>query len=285
MNLYLVAALLAAAPTQAQKDKAASAALTREQVYSRPLGPPGAVETLTVPLAGRAMAADGTVFSFSGSIVLTIEAKPPPPPPPVVTKLTGLRDPVSGALVTTAAVGQRLVLEGELLTSETLLVAVGGERAAVVSSSPTKIEFLVPPVPAGKPPVLILYFLVSNNWVEKGRLPLTIQGSTPIPPGPSLGFRVDGYEDGAGKPVTSLPINSPLVIVGSGFGAAAGKVLVNKSFSRVTSWSDTKISTRSGEGANRYHPVLLDVFRPGEGWVSGIVGPFVTMPGEGPLPK
>lgn len=283
----LMAAQVRAERARAQanrRERAEAAALRREIVYSRPL--PGATETLQIPVTGKAVDRVGRTFTFSGSVTLSIDT-PSPSPAPVGTKLTGIRDPATALLVTTATAGQRLVLEGEGLLAATLLVTVGGERAAVLRQSAGMIEFTVPPVPPGKSPVLILYWLLENQWQAKGTLPLAVKpGPTPPPPppGPKLGIRVDGFEDGAGRSVEVVPIHDTLIIVGSGFGTVPGRALVNKELSSVVSWSDVRIVCRSGEGANRYHRLGIDLWTPAGGWVSGIVGPYVVNAGETPLP-
>lgn len=272
MTALLIAALIAApAPSQEAilreraraaanaREKATAAALEREQVYSRPIGLPGAGETLTVPLTGKAIGSDGKVYTFSGTVTLQIDSPAPLPP---ATRLTGIRDPATALLVTTATAGQRLVLEGEGLLSETILVTVGGERAAVLRQSAGMIEFTVPPVPAGKSPTLVLYWLIANQWQPKGTLPLTVlQGPAPTPtptpvppPTPGASPRVDSIQSSGGV----------VVIAGSGFGGAAGRVLIDKLPVTATGWSETRIT---GQAAGPVLPRLtLDLQRAGEGW-------------------
>lgn len=312
MNLPLILALLLAAPaptldqilTQRARAQANrhEKALQREQVYSRPIALPGATEALTIPLTGKAIGSDGKVYTFSGTVTLSIDTPAPTPTPvpvPTVTKLTGIRDPATNLIVTSGAVGKRLVLEGELLLAQDLLVVVGGQVAAIASKSPTRIEFTVPTGPLGRPDTLILYWLQANNWQEKGRLPFrvgTVPPPTPTPeptppptppppptpiPGPPLSIQ---FEDGAGRLSDAFVIDHPMVIVGTGFGTAPGRVLIDKSPAPVLAWSSERIVTRSGSGANRYHRVGIDLWTPGAGWVSGIVGPFVMNQGETPLP-
>lgn len=259
MNALLIAALIAApAPSREQilRDRAGAAANRREAEARVKL--PGATESLQIPVTGKGVDGKGNVYTFSGVVTLQIDT-PLPPPPPLTTKLTGIRNPETAILVTTAAPGQRLVLEGELLTSETILVAIGGERATVTRAAAGMIEFIVPPVPEGKPPVLILYWLVNNNWVEKGRLPLTVKAAptptptpTPTPPGDSP--RVDSIQS-SGEQVT---------ITGSGFGTAPGRVLLDKLPVLVLTWDETRITGRSEFAV--LPRLTLDLQRAGEGW-------------------
>lgn len=302
MTALLLAALLAApAPSRDQilrerhraidnaREKATAAALradlTREQVYSRPIGPPGALgaqETVQVPIVStKVMLSDGRILELSGVLTGTITT-PAPPPPPVVTKLTGIRD-AAGALVTGGTSGQRLVLEGERLAAGDLIrVAIGGQIAPVSRQSAGMVEFTVPSLPAG-PSTLELWWLVNNNWQSKGRLPFTVRTPGPEPqpqpippPGEQEVIRIERYEDGSGNPVTSIKVNQPLVIVGSGFGTRPGRVWVNLWVVPVLEWTPTRIRTMTSPTANDSLPVQIDIERPDGRHEGPTLGPRVV---------
>ncbi len=271
MNALLIAALLAVpAPSRDQilRDRASrqsnarEKALQREILYSAPILPPGALgsqETVQVPIVStKVILSDGRVLELSGVLTGTITSPAPVPP---LTRLTGIRDPATALLVTKATPGQRLVLEGEQLLSETIRLTVGGEIAPVTRQSAGMLEFTVPPVPAGRPPVLILYWLQANNWVEKGRLPLTVT-SSPVPvPVPGINPRVDSLENSGGQ----------IILNGSGFGAAAGRVMLDKRPLTVVGWTDASITCLSRPEV-KLGRLVLDLWRPGEGWFTELWG-------------
>jgi hypothetical protein len=69
---------------------------------------PGAPTTVTVPITGKTTDAQGNSVTVSGTLTLTIELAGPIPPPVTETKLTGVRNPATGLLVTTTTAGTRL---------------------------------------------------------------------------------------------------------------------------------------------------------------------------------
>lgn len=270
MNPLILAVLLAAqAPLlqEAQKQKAGAAANAREKsLYRaaelervrRQTQAPGAGESLSGPLTFRFVAPDGRVLNFSGTGTLTIEGGTPIPQPEV-TKLTGIRSTETGLLVTTTTPGSRLVLEGANLVDEGTLmtVTVGGERSAILRESEGMIEFVAPVVPANKPPLLVLYWLQSNQWTNKGQLPLTVQGSgptPPIPPAPGLNPRVDSI----------LPSGEHVILTGAGFGPT-GLLLMDKRPMQVVSWEDSRIDCLMGQ-EKEFSRLVVDLWRPSEGW-------------------
>lgn len=239
-------------------EKAIQTAVQLKQKRDEAPSLPGAPEVLSGPLAFTFKASDGRTISFQGTGTLTIET-PAPIPPPVGTKLSGIRDPATGLLVTTTTAGTRLLLEGENLLSETILVTCGGERSAVLRQLNNVIEFVAPVVPAGKPNVLVLYWLINNNWQEKGRLPLTVTSGGPTPQPPPV--------VGANPRIDSIQATGDLkvVLTGAGFGAAEGKVLLDKRPMAVLAWADGRIDCRMGQ-ESVFERVVVDLWRPGEGW-------------------
>src|SRR5882724_4763818 len=58
---------------------------------ARPAAPPRAMALLQVPVNSRVLGADGTVYTFSGTLQLQIDTPaPPPPPPPTDLKISYL---------------------------------------------------------------------------------------------------------------------------------------------------------------------------------------------------
>ena len=226
---------------------------------------------------------------------LQIESAPPVPPP-VVTKITGIRDPVSAGLVTGGTPGQRLVLEGELLSGPDLIrVAIGGQIAPVSRQSPTAVEFTVPPLPAGQTN-LELWWLVANNWQSKGRLPFTVKGTEPLPPpppGPTLSGIV---QEPARNAVTTGSVGKSYVALGSdlptggeGPGTwlkltiAGQPVILTAASSRGIAFSIPNTLT----GLPLSGPVVLWRLRPGEAaWQPLATGPVfgITEGAAGPAP-
>lgn len=207
---------------------------------------PGATETIQVPVSGQATDSKGNKVTITGTVTVTLEANTTPPPP-VGTVLSGVRDKLSGQLVTTATPGMRLVLEGTKLINgdELFTIALGGEKATVVTATDTAIDFVAPTVPPNKPPVLILYWLVNNAWVEKGRLPFQVSVIGPPPPPGAALPRVDGYKDALGNPVSSIFAGSELSLVGMGFGRDTGVLWLDSLPTPVIAWSDTAIKIKA----------------------------------------
>jgi hypothetical protein len=184
---------------------------------------PGATETLLIPVTGNAIDSTGRTFTFSGTITLSIET-PSPTPVPIVTKLSAILDPLTALPVTSGAVGERLLLTGQRLQGGDLIrVTVAGETAVIARQSAESIEFTVPAVPAGRSPVLALYWLISNGWQLKGTLPFTVRGSTPPPPPPPpppgpADVKIDGLRDWAtAQPATGGKVGQRMVLEGRFF--------------------------------------------------------------------
>lgn len=256
---------------------------------------PGATESLQIPVTGKGIDSKGNIYTVAGVVTLQIESAPPVPPP-VVTKITGIRDPVSAGLVTGGTPGQRLVLEGELLSGPDLIrVAIGGQIAPVSRQSPTAVEFTVPPLPAGQTN-LELWWLVANNWQSKGRLPFTVKGTEPLPPpppGPTLSGIV---QEPARNAVTTGSVGKSYVALGSdlptggeGPGTwlkltiAGQPVILTAASSRGIAFSIPNTLT----GLPLSGPVVLWRLRPGEAaWQPLATGPVfgITEGAAGPAP-
>lgn len=262
---------------QIRAERARQASNRRERELARHLKPAAGV-SFPIPVSSKALLPDGRSLTVTGTLTGTLDTVPVPVPPPL-TRLGSLRDAVTGTAVVTAVPGQRLALVGETLIGGTYQrITVGGEIGPIGKVAATRLEFVVPAVPAG-PTEVLLYWLEGGGWVLKGKLPLVIgsgqPGPVPVPVPATDAFHVDGYEDERGQRTDRLIINRPMSVVGTGFGSQPGKLWTGSSWLPIHRWTDTRIDTESGPGANPYYPLTLHLWRPGTGWVSGIKGPLV----------
>lgn len=139
------------------------------------------ITTVTVPITGKALGADSTVYEVSGTALLTITSSGSVIPP--TGSITGVTDP-NGAALAQAMGGAVIFIKGlGLGASGTARVA--GQAAAVLDWQPTYVKVKLPVVGQSQAGKVELQTSATN--IITSTFSFAILGSAPPPPPPVPG--------------------------------------------------------------------------------------------------
>ena len=242
--------------------------------------PDPAPVSFQLPVNTRAVGADGRIYTFTGTLNVTVEDVPLPQPGPEITALKN----AAGEGVGIIRSGEVLVIEGAGLWQEKaqLRVQVPGRLATVLAQSPTRLEVRFPAVTAPVTGPLQVYHNVGTGWTLVTTGPRITINPAVAPPARKAQIRSYNGLDGQIRQV--FTVGEPILIRGEGFGDVPGDVEIWYNREAVLSWTDTEIRVTSTQNANPWWPQRVAIRLPGwEGtqWLSDwMMGPKVVLPGE-----
>lgn len=200
-----------------------------------PGGPPKWLGLQTVPVNGQLYALQLYLLPVAGG-----PPNPPPPPPPTGT-ITGVT--TWNALPLTAGRGGDFVLiNGTGFGSVKGTVTVAGLSVPIAEFhrwTDTQLALFLPadPGPDVSGPIVVT---APGQAAITSPFAFTIAGTGPAPR-PNQPPFVGGYQDGSKRSLSSLPPGVPVIIKGSGFGSAAGRLLWRALPLPWSLWTDTEI--------------------------------------------
>jgi hypothetical protein len=229
-------------------------ALASPRLPAHPKKPKAAAVPLSL---GDLITVNGATYQLQllpSLVPVTPTPSPTPTPTPKPT-LTGIRNRLTGLLVTSATAGTPLQLEGTLLGTAAGRLQLAGRIAAQPTSwTPTAIQFLAPdPGAAAVTGGWDVYQPVGNTYAiiaSSGSFTLLPAiGPLPSPPVPlplpgNAPLMVTGFRDAMGNLAQSFAPGSTIFIQGQGFGAVKGSVTVGVNPALVLTWTPTEISIR-----------------------------------------
>lgn len=201
----------------------------------------------TLPVAATVQtlfSSPATVGGQTGTLTLTFtpDSAPPPPPPPLLPVLTGF------------TADKPTYSSGDVMTGQVTLSGPAPADGSTITFNSSSTDVILPPsnllirpglssgtFSAVCKPVQRLVSVVLYAAYGDKTLTLVVNITPSSLPPPVTDPAIKGYLDGNSSPSQYFAEGSPVRVVGQGFGAAPGTLILAGSPFPVTAWSDTEV--------------------------------------------